>query len=328
LGILGTFISIVWSLSQIDFDGKDFNIGMLVKNITPAFVTSIIGILGAIISSIWIKAKFAKQDQTDDNKKNTPEHSLRNIEHLLSASLSPSLSKIEHLFSQSLPSLSNIEALLEINIQETKTQSKQITDTLANQSNILKTFVDNFITNMNTIFADMRKSIETQTIQFGENLWEREKELVQSHINTTEQMMLNTNKQFEQLSDSLLDSVKKNITSFNNYILETANRLRKEYEFIEDHTAQLIGNYNQSTEAYRDAVQNAHDQNEKVSHLLETVAQSMGNCDNTNQKVIDTLDLITLRQENIQNLVAQIQQMSVAIESLQRLESQLNKLNR
>lgn len=57
LGILGTFVAIVQSL---EIQGVNFaDIDQLVKNIIPAFQTSIIGIIAAIITSVFIKIIYA-----------------------------------------------------------------------------------------------------------------------------------------------------------------------------------------------------------------------------------------------------------------------------
>ncbi len=61
LGILGTFLAIVIALGDID-DWESLSIGDLVSKIVPAFVTSIIGIIGAIYSSLRIKHIFAEED--------------------------------------------------------------------------------------------------------------------------------------------------------------------------------------------------------------------------------------------------------------------------
>lgn len=71
LGILGTFIAIVFALGTIK-NWNSLNIGELVSKIVPAFVTSIIGIFGAIYTSLRIKHIFAKEDaayEADNRKK-------------------------------------------------------------------------------------------------------------------------------------------------------------------------------------------------------------------------------------------------------------------
>ena len=85
IGILGTFFSIVWSLhTQKDF--KD--IPLLINNISPAFLTSIIGISGSIVTSYIVKKTFAEEDDyeewdyenyVEDPKKYTEEHAQADI---------------------------------------------------------------------------------------------------------------------------------------------------------------------------------------------------------------------------------------------------------
>lgn len=60
IGILGTFVSIVYSLKYNQSDFKD--IQLLINNISPAFITSIIGIIGSIISSCRVKIEFAVEE--------------------------------------------------------------------------------------------------------------------------------------------------------------------------------------------------------------------------------------------------------------------------
>ena len=60
LGILGTFVSIVFTFKGEDVDWT--NINQLVTNIVPAFETSIIGIIGAILTSVFAKMKYANED--------------------------------------------------------------------------------------------------------------------------------------------------------------------------------------------------------------------------------------------------------------------------
>ena len=70
LGILGTFVSIVGSLSMIkatSYDLKDSTVVLeLIEKIGPAFTTSIIGIIGAIITSILIKVIYAVEERRED----------------------------------------------------------------------------------------------------------------------------------------------------------------------------------------------------------------------------------------------------------------------
>lgn len=72
LGILGTFIAIVHTLESADIYDADKMVDMskLIGNIVPAFTTSIIGIVGAIISSLGVKVIFAIEDENyEENNK-------------------------------------------------------------------------------------------------------------------------------------------------------------------------------------------------------------------------------------------------------------------
>lgn len=63
LGILGTFVTIVYVLGDGTMVWSDIN--EMVKRISPAFETSIIGIIGAILTSIIAKMIYAKEDKDD-----------------------------------------------------------------------------------------------------------------------------------------------------------------------------------------------------------------------------------------------------------------------
>ena len=67
LGILGTFIAIVKSLGTTGSNNLS-DVNTLVSNIIPAFETSIIGIIGAIFSSIIIKIIYAIEEKKETER--------------------------------------------------------------------------------------------------------------------------------------------------------------------------------------------------------------------------------------------------------------------
>ena len=101
LGILGTFVSIVRSLGN---SGNITDLPKIIEQITPAFETSIIGIIGAIATSLMVKFIFAKEDKEYEqenerksvSKNMTPELLLDSI----SQSVSTTNSKIDHIATQ------------------------------------------------------------------------------------------------------------------------------------------------------------------------------------------------------------------------------------
>lgn len=65
LGILGTFVSIYMSLNRMNFTAV-LNIPQLVQMLAPAFSTSIIGIIGAVVSSMLIRFHRAGVDVREE----------------------------------------------------------------------------------------------------------------------------------------------------------------------------------------------------------------------------------------------------------------------
>ena len=65
LGILGTFVSIYISLALLDFNSLE-DINQLVTRVAPAFSTSIVGIVGAIVCSIRNRNIRAREDVKEE----------------------------------------------------------------------------------------------------------------------------------------------------------------------------------------------------------------------------------------------------------------------
>lgn len=70
LGIFFTFLSIYLGLKHLDLSSNVDNrtIEVLIKNISPAFSTSMLGIIGAIITSIINRLIIAYSEKRDDDK--------------------------------------------------------------------------------------------------------------------------------------------------------------------------------------------------------------------------------------------------------------------
>lgn len=142
----------------------------------------------------------------------------------------------------------------------------------------------------------------------------------------------------KQVSENLRDSLTSLTTKIQTTISEQCadlsmaiancvDELKDSYSFITEHIASIRSDYQQSTEAYRDAVQNAHDINESFEHTILSIDDSIKNLDETNKNVAAVTDVVKQRYEKIEHLVASINEMSIAIDTLRKLESQLNKIN-
>jgi methyl-accepting chemotaxis protein len=137
----------------------------------------------------------------------------------------------------------------------------------------------------------------------------------------------------KQLNDSLSDvvsqiseSVSAECKGLADAISHIVDQLGDSYEFIDEHIAQIKSDYEQATLAYRDAVQNAHDNNEVVESAITRMNESLSAMENTNKNIKNILSLLETRQTNIDNLTQRIREVSEAIVSLQNLEATLNKL--
>lgn len=110
LGILGTFIAIARSLASLaDKNVVDIDVSGLIVDIGPAFVTSIIGICGAIVTSVGIKFIYAFEDRREE----------KNFSNVVGQGVSPEmlLNKInlaiEHLIRVSQNQEQNIAGFLD-----------------------------------------------------------------------------------------------------------------------------------------------------------------------------------------------------------------------
>lgn len=81
-GILGTFISILLALSTIDLNSEDLLIN-LVREIAPAFSTSIVGLVGAIISTLRNKYILASAEVEYDEEFRNSSHTGKSPDYIL-----------------------------------------------------------------------------------------------------------------------------------------------------------------------------------------------------------------------------------------------------
>jgi prefoldin subunit 5 len=109
-------------------------------------------------------------------------------------------------------------------------------------------------------------------------------------------------------------------------ITDNVESLNKAYSFIESLVAEIKQNYDQAVLAYGNAVDVAHRTNESAEKAISATNKSLAFVEETNTKIGSVLDILTERQENLECLTKQIVSTNATIESLQKLESTLNKL--
>lgn len=136
----------------------------------------------------------------------------------------------------------------------------------------------------------------------------------------------NLRKSMDGFVNDMSQIVRDQCTDLNSAIAQNVESLKKAYEFIEGHVAEIKQNYDQTAIAFENAVSVAHRTNEASGKAIEENNKSLKAIEDTNSKIAEVLDMLTTRQDNIEQLTKQISSVSAAIEELQKLESALNRI--
>lgn len=243
LGLLGTFWSICYSLHDIgsksgpivDNTGKtlkevaaagsqNLDIIEIISELIPAFTSSILGLICALVATVWAKWVFAKEEAAENERllNRTPEDYIRDI-----AINSQILSSMESLLKQVNRQQ---EKLVELQVQQEekyKEYNDNLNSNIQRQNEILKEFIDGFVNRMDDIFKQMHGAIEQQVKNFGEEQFTKTSELLAtitqdlSNISTeiisqqktsVESMMAKTNEEIGGISTTVT-SVLGNLTT-------------------------------------------------------------------------------------------------------------------
>ena len=159
------------------------------------------------------------------------------------------------------------------------------------------------------------------------------KSSLESYQQMAENMKQMNNSTAEEIRTSLRTSV-SDITSsismqcntLGDAITKNVEILEHSYSFIDKYVAQLKADYEQSTLAYTDAVQNAHDLNTSFEDTIKQVDNSLKSVVSTNEMIDKIMKMMNERQTNIESLIQKIKEVGSTIETLQKLESTLNKV--
>lgn len=241
LGLLGTFASICWSLYDVNTDNntsttingavavvgaQGLDIKVIISRLIPAFTSSILGLLCALLATVFSKYVFAKEEMEERErlKNRTPEQYIQDI-----AENSKMLKSMDSLLSQHNKQLTKL-----INIQETQDNNyREYNDNLNNniqhQNEVLKEFIDGFVNRMDDIFIKMNGAVEQQVKSFGEeqftktsqllstiseNLSRVSTDIISQQKNSVETMLAKTNEDVNGISSkvtTVLDQLSTNI---------------------------------------------------------------------------------------------------------------------
>ena len=197
---------------------------------------------------------------------------------------------------------------------------------LADIRNSLKTAVDG-------LKADTVSGIEALTTQqtaalkqLADDSLALQKQSVEDQSAFNSNLLSQMSTSLSETATRIISSVSEQITLLEAAVAENVQKLNESYEFISDQSASIVSNYEQASEAYRDAVQNAHDLNEKVEKELVEVESGLKSVGKTNESVERVISVVKEKEANMEAIVMRIEELGKAIVSLQKLESVLSRI--
>lgn len=197
---------------------------------------------------------------------------------------------------------------------------------LANIRESLKTAVEG-------LKADTVSGIEALTTQqtaalkqLADDSLALQKQSVEDQSAFNSSLLSQMSSSLSETATRIISSVSEQITLLEAAVAENVQKLNESYEFISDQSASIVSNYEQASEAYRDAVQNAHDLNEKVEKELAEVESGLKSVGKTNESVEKVISAVKEKEANMEAIVMRIEELGKAIISLQKLESVLSRI--
>lgn len=139
LGLLGTFVAICNSLGDIKSDNLD--IITIIRQLIPAFTSSIAGLISAFFVTIFCKILYSFEDKKleDKVKNKTPEEYVY---------------ELTMISERTNEKLSSISSLLVEQGHKNEVYNERLNTTISQQSDILEQFINNFVNRMDDIFFE------------------------------------------------------------------------------------------------------------------------------------------------------------------------------
>lgn len=210
LGLLGTFVAICNSLGTINEDTLEIDV--IIRNLVPAFTSSIAGLISAFIATAGCKIWYSFEDKKLDEKvdKKSPEECLHSLTLLTE---------------QTNGKLSTISQQLIDQAAKNETYNKRLNTTISQQSKILEQFVNDFVKRMDDIFTKMHGQIEQNIKDFGEEQFKKCADTLEAL--TQKMSSLSTGLLEEQKTNvqQMIDGTNTELQSVSNTVTEQINAL-------------------------------------------------------------------------------------------------------
>lgn len=348
LGLLGTFFSICWSLhgiaseprEVIDNVGKvwseahaigshNLDIKVIIGDLIPAFTTSIIGLIGALLSTICAKWIFANEDDRENINLGyeSPEDMIKqlilNTNHLTS--------QYDIILGQKLI-LEELVGLQKQQQERSREYNDRLNENIGHQSEILKEFIEGFVNRMDDIFKQMHGAIQQQVKTFGEEQFSKTSEiitnitdklssisgdLIAKQQSSVESIMSNTAQEVQLLTKELAstlnavsDEVKDSFTNLQSEQTQKLNAMIANYDnlatklseqnssFAEKLTEQMNQEYAMMKQQNIDSIRQMADirlsYQEATSDVMKETLQTIGNMMHKTHDEMDTISTKTV----------------------------------
>lgn len=244
---------------------------------------------------------------------------------------------VETMLSQTNNGINDISTSFTKNLEMLSTQLTVSLSTLGSeQGEKLNSLISNYdslatkLSEQNSTFAEKVQQHNTESIKQMTELKDKYKDLTKEMLDNALSMNEKTSNNIRESLGGFVENIQSTLsgqcTILSKSIADNVESLNKAYSFIESLVAEIKQNYDQAVIAYGNAVDVAHRTNESSEKAIAATNKSLASVEETNEKIGSVLDILTERQENLENLTKQIVSMSATIESLQKLEFTLNKL--
>ena len=320
VGILGTFVSIYISLSGMDFTLVNNNtIEGLIQNIIPAFSTSIIGIIGAIICTICNRLSIAKAEEIEENdfsntknrfgvhnKSNSPELILLEIVKSINdscTSTNKTLNGSKDVSDTRLKTLIEGLGALSKQMSGNHVQTKEIIEAaLSNQNTIFENTVSNLIGRFQETLTSIQNSFKSEVANLTTIVDGRIQTLINSNDKILEKTVDLQRQELNLIKETLAKESKERNDQLRSFIETENNNMR---EFVEEQSTAFGAYYKKFDEQISAHVEKEADLFEhEIKTAIEEFAKAEYNtCIETikecNTKLVDGSNIAIARQEQV-----------------------------
>ena len=305
LGLLGTFVAICNSLGTINEDTLEIDV--IIRNLVPAFTSSIAGLISAFIATAGCKIWYSFEDKKLDEKvdKKSPEECLHSLTLLTE---------------QTNGKLSTISQQLIDQAAKNETYNDRLNTTISQQSKILEQFINDFVKRMDDIFTKMHGQIEQNIKDFGEEQFKKCADTLEAL--TQKMSSLSTGLLEEQKTNvqQMIDGTNSELQSASNTVTEQINALCTQMTSAlstmrtsqDERLTAIVSNYDALSE--RLASQNsdfAEKMNAQMNAEYEKIQEQSAN---SLQQMVDLKDAYTeVNQEMLQSSTAMNREISAEL---------------